>query len=283
MSPLEPMVLPGPGDSLAEEAVAVIRERSSLEPQFAVILGSGLAPAADGIAVDAELSFEGIPGFPPPTVPGHPGRLLLGEVSGVPAALFVGRIHYYEGRPLGLCSLPVRVAAMLGVHTIVLTASVGALEPSLVPGQLVVAEDHLNLMGDNPLRGWRRPDGTPPFVDLSEVYDRDLVKGAETAAQELGLEVTRGVYAAVAGPSYETPSEIEYLRGCGATVVGMSVVPEAVPARAFEMRVLGVFVVANTAGGEKLSHEEVVRVAESSAAGLGRLLSTLAPDLAERA
>ena len=275
-----PRVFPGPGDSLAEEAVAVIRERNAVEPEFAVILGSGLARSGDGFDVHAELSFEGIPGFGPSSVPGHPGRLLLGELRGREAAVFVGRLHYYEGRPLGLCALPIRVAAALGASTVVLTASVGALDPSLAPGQLVVAEDHLNLMGDNPIRGWRRPDGTPPFVDLSEVYDRELAKLAEAAAHEEGLEVTRGVYAAVAGPSYETPSEIEYLRRCGATVVGMSVVPEAVPARAFGMRVLGLFVVTNPVGGPKLSHQEVLRVAESTAGGLGRLLFTLAPDLA---
>jgi purine-nucleoside phosphorylase len=282
VSRFEPLVLPGPGDSLAEEAAALIRERTKVVPEFVVILGSGLSPAVADLDVDGEISFEGIPGFQSSSVPGHPGRLVTGALGGVPAAAFVGRLHYYEGHPLGLCALPVRVATSLGAHTLVLTASVGALDPALEAGQLVVAEDHLNLMGDNPLRGWRNADGTPPFVDLSEVYDRDLAKLAEAAAGELGLDLVRGVYAAVAGPSYETPAEIEWLRRAGASVVGMSIVPEAVPARAFGMRVLGLFVVTNAVGGPKLTHGDVLRVAAASAGGLGRLLVALAPDLAER-
>jgi purine-nucleoside phosphorylase len=275
----EPVVLPGPGDTLAEEAVAVIRERTDVVPAFAVILGSGLSGAADAFDVDAEVSFEGIPGFPPPSAPGHPGRFVSGAVDGVPAIAFAGRIHYYEGHALGLSALPVRLAALLGAHSVVITASVGGLDPSLRTGQLVIGSDHLNLLGDNPLRGWHRPDGTPPFVDLSAVYDAGLADTAETLARELGLRATRGVYAAVPGPSYETPSEIEVLRRAGATVVGMSVVPEAVPARALNLRVLGLFVVTNTVGGPKLQHEDVVRIGEGTAGELGRLLSRLAPAL----
>jgi purine-nucleoside phosphorylase len=274
--------LPGPGDGLAEEAAAVIRERTKIVPEFAVVLGSGLAGAAEGLEVDAELPFEEIPGFPPPSVPGHPGRLLLGTLAGSPAAVFVGRIHFYEGHSLGSCALLVRVAAALRAHTVVLTAAAGGLDPALSPGDLVIGEDHLNLMGEDPLRGWRRPDGTPAFVDLSHVYDADLAKLAEAAAGDLGLDVARGVYAAVSGPSYETPAEVEYLRRAGATVVGMSVVPEAVPACALGLRVLGLFVVTNAVGGLGLDHQAVLRAAESSAGGLGRLLSGLARDLGER-
>jgi purine-nucleoside phosphorylase len=282
MTEQEPVILPGPGDRLAEEATAAIRRRTKIVPEFAVVLGSGLAAAAAGLEVDAEVPFEEIPGFPPPSVPGHPGRLLLGTLAGRPAVVFVGRLHFYEGHSLGLCALPVRVAAELQAHTVVLTASAGGLDRALSPGSLVVGEDHLNLMGENPLRGWRRPDGTPAFVDLAHVYDADLAKLAEVAAGDLGLDVARGVYAAVPGPSYETPAEIEYLRRAGATVVGMSVVPEAVPACALGLRVLGLFVVTNAVGGLGLDHQAVLRVAESSAGGLGRLISGLAPELGER-
>ncbi|MFN2544824.1 MAG: purine-nucleoside phosphorylase [Actinomycetota bacterium] len=279
MSGPEPFVVPGPGDRLDEEAVALIRERTDVAPTFAVILGSGLSGAASCMDIDVELSFEGIPGFPPPTSPGHPGRFLAGSIDGIPAAMFAGRIHYYEGHPLALCSLPVRLSASLLAHTLVVTASVGGLDPALETGTIVVASDHLNLLGDNPVRGWHRPDGTPAFVDLGEVYDRDLADRAEKAARDLGLEVSRGVYAAVPGPSYETPAEIELLRRAGGSVVGMSVVPETVPARALGMRVLGLFVVTNALGGPELSHTDVVRIGEERAGDLGRLLTRLAAEL----
>ena len=275
----EPEALPGPGDRLPEEAAAVIRERTSMAPEFAVVLGSGLAPAVADLESDAGLSFDGLPGFPPPSVPGHPGRFVTGTLAGVPIAAFLGRIPYYEGHPMSLCTLPVRVARALGAHTIVLTAAVGAIDAELAPGELVVARDHLNLMGAGPLRGWRRPDGTPPFVDLSALYDLELAAEAMGAAEELGLRPSRGVYAAVPGPTYETAAEIELLRRVGATVVGMSVVPEALAAAALGMRVLGLFVVTNATGGPKLDHEDVVRVGADAAAGLGRLLSRLAPHL----
>src|SRR5205807_4010573 len=175
---LDPVVRPGPGDRLPEEAAAVIRERTLIAPDVAVILGSGLGPVVTEMEEDAEIAFDGLPGFPQPSVPGHPGRLVIGTLDGVPAAAFVGRIHYYEGHPMSLCTLPVRVASMLRAHTVVVTAAVGGLDPSLAAGDLVVATDHLNLMGDNPLRGWRLPDGTPPFTDLTAVYDPELAGAA---------------------------------------------------------------------------------------------------------
>jgi purine-nucleoside phosphorylase len=282
MRTLDPLVRgpgPGPGDRLPEEAAAVIRERSTVVPDVVVILGSGLGPVAGEMEEDAEISFDGLPGFPQPSVPGHPGRLVMGALGGVPAAVFVGRIHYYEGHPMSLCTLPVRVASLLRAHTIVLTAAVGALDPRLGAGNLVVATDHLNFMGDDPLRGWRRPDGTPPFTDLTAVYDPGLSEAALAEGGSLGLPMARGVYAAVTGPSYETRAEIELLRRAGATVVGMSVVPEAIAAAALGMRVLGLFVVTNATGAGTLDHQDVVRVAADAAGGLGRLLSRMAPIL----
>ena len=266
-----------PGDTLAEDAAASIRARTGFEPEVAVALGSGLG---DSLPMDEEVSirYREITGFPEPTVPGHEGRLALGSVAGVPVAAFHGRFHRYEGHAFSVCALPVRVASLMGAGKMLLTAAVGALHPSLAPGDVVVASDHLNLMGGNPLLGWTFPDRTPAFVDLSEVYDRRMAELAASKAGELGIRVSTGVYVAVPGPSYETPAEAEFLRRAGGTVVGMSVVPEAVPARALGMRVVGLFAVANAVGAHT-SHAEVVRASGAAADALGRLLEAMLPEM----
>jgi len=266
------MDLPGPGDGLAEKAVATIRDRTGFAPSVAIVLGSGLGEALRDVSEEASFSFEELPGFPAPTVPGHAGRLVLGTLAGVPVAAFHGRIHYYEGNPMSSCALPVLVARHLGAGTVMLTAAVGGLDRSLSSGHLVVGTDHLNMMGTDPLRGWRNPDGSPPFVEMVDAYDPALADLAVASAETLGIPVARGVYAAMPGPSYETPAEIEHLRRAGATVVGMSVVPEAVPARALGMRVLGLFFVTNVAGGP-VTHEEVIRASGVMADATSRLIS----------
>jgi purine-nucleoside phosphorylase len=274
-----PVGVPGPGDLLAEKAVAVIRERTDLEPVAGIVLGSGLGSAIEGIHEEAAFSYEGLPGFPVPTVPGHSGRLVLGRFAGVPVAAFLGRIHYYEGHPMALASLPVRVAHLLGATTMIVTASAGSLDPSIAPGAVVVASDHINMMGENPLRGWRRPDGSPPFVDMTDVYDPALAEIAVRQVRDLGGTVERGVYLAASGPTYETPAEIDFMRRAGGTVVGMSVVPEAVPARALGMKVLGLFSVTN-ATGVHVSHVDVVRIGSEVGMLIGRLLERLLPQVA---
>src|SRR5207302_1554544 len=154
-----------------------------------------------------ELAFQSLPGFPPSSVPGHAGRLGLGELHGVPAAVFQGRIHFYEGHGIGSTTLIPRLAAALGAGTIVLTNASGGLDPGMRVGQLMLIQDHLNLLGANPLWGWRYPDGQPAFVDLSAVYSRRLFDLAARAALEAGIEVLQGVYAALSGPTFETPAE----------------------------------------------------------------------------
>lgn len=284
--------LASPGDGVPEGIVAAVRERTSSEPVAALVLGSGLgrvievAGAIAGRSEGIELHYSDLPGFPPPSVPGHAGTFWLGELGGRPFAAFRGRIHYYEGHPMRLASLTSRVAALLGARTMVLTAATGAVDTALAAGSLVVLRDHINLMGENPLRGWRMPDGSPAFIDVSGVYDAALADRALAAARELRPDgadaaggavrgrVTDGVYVAVSGPSFETPAEIEAFRRAGATVVGMSMVPEAVAARALGMRVLGLSFVTNAAGAA-VSHEEVLAASDQAAEAIGRILVEL--------
>ncbi|HEX6332378.1 MAG TPA: purine-nucleoside phosphorylase [Actinomycetota bacterium] len=269
--------LPSPGDRLAEEAAGVIRERSSLTPDVGMILGSGLGGVVADLADAESFPFPDLPGFPPPSVPGHAGELSLGLLGGVPVAAFEGRIHYYEGHELSRCSLPVRVARALGAETMVITAATGGVDRNLAPGSVVLGEDQINLMGANPLRGWKNADGSPPFVDLAAVFDPELAALAEERASALGVPLRRGVYVAMPGPTYETPAEIEMVRHFGGTVVGMSVVPESTAARALGMRVLGLFGVTNLAG--HASHDEVLRTAAIAAEAMSRLLRDLLPRL----
>lgn len=268
----EPSGLPSPGDGLAEAAVEAIRARTALEPDVGIVLGSGLGQVAEDLSEEASFAFADIPGFPEPTVPGHSGRLKLGELAGVPVAVFRGRFHFYEGNEMSVCALPARVSRLLGAGAMILTAAVGGIAEGLSTGHLVVGTDHLNMMGVSPLRGWRNPDGSPPFVELTQVYDRKLADLAVGSAESLGIPVSRGVYAAMPGPTYETPAEIEFLRRAGASVVGMSIVPEAVPARALGMRVLGLFFVTNAVGVE-VTHEEVVAASGAVAGAIGLLVA----------
>ncbi len=273
--------LPGPGDDLAAQGAAVVRAETGLEPRVGIVLGSGLGPAlGDQLSEEASFAFADLPGFPPAAVPGHAGRLTMGALAGVPVAAFSGRVHFYEGHGMDVPALLPRLARSLGARTMVLTAAVGGLQPDLPAGSVAVLRDHLNLMGTAPLRGWRYPDGTPTFIDTHEVYDPHLRRLALEAAASLGVRAVEGVYAAMSGPAYETPTEVAMLRQLGATVVGMSMVPEALPAAALGMRVLGLCSVTN-AVGEAVSHEEVIRVSSVTAVAIGRLLVDLFPRLPE--
>lgn len=284
-------LLPSPGDGVPEAIADAIRERTALQPVAGIVLGSGLSGAVEavkGAASEgaAEMSYADLPGFPPPSVMGHAGKLWLGEVGERALAVFQGRIHFYEGHGISMASVTSRVAAELGARTMVLTAAAGALDPTIDPGTLVVIRDHVNTMGVNPLLGWRMPDGSPAFVDVSEVYDRELSDRALTSARayfearsgagaaDVPAPVREGVYAAVSGPAYETAAETRMLHSLGGTVVGMSTVPEAVAARALGMRVLGLAFATNAAGAS-VSHEEVLVASKSASDVIGRVLLDL--------
>lgn len=270
---------PGPGDDLAARAAAVVRAETDLSPIAGVVLGSGLGPAlADHLEEQASFSFTDLPGFPASGVPGHAGKLVLGHLAGVPVAAFFGRVHFYEGHGMDVPALLPRLAKELGADTMVLTAAVGGLLAGEAAGTIVILRDHLNLMGESPLRGWRHSDGTPTFISTSDVYDAALRDMALERAQALGIASSIGVYAAMSGPAYETPTELAMLQNAGATVVGMSMVPESLPAAALDMRVLGLCSLTN-AFGEHVEHEEVVRVSNETAATVGKLLVDLMPRL----
>jgi purine-nucleoside phosphorylase len=271
--------VPSPGDDLAASGAAVVRAATPLVPRVGIVLGSGLGPAlGDDLEEEAAFAFTDLPGFPPPGVPGHAGRLIVGRLAGVPVAAFSGRVHVYEGHGIDVPALLPRLAAELGAHTMVVTAAVGGLEPGVEAGTVVVLRDHLNLMAAVPLQGWRYPDGMPAFVNTEAVYDVALRELALARAEALGIRSVMGVYAAMRGPAYETPAEVAMLQQLGATVVGMSMVPEALPAHALGMRVLGLCSLTN-AFGEHVSHEEVVRVSNETAIAVGRLLVDLFPRL----
>ena len=271
--------LPSPGDDLPARGAEIVRARTQLVPSVGLVLGSGLGPAIeDVLEVEASFAFTDLPGFPPPGVPGHAGTLSLGRFAGVAVAAFSGRVHHYEGYGMDVPALLPRLARELGAHTMVLTAAVGGLEPGVDAGIVVVLRDHLNMMGSAPLRAWRYPDGTPAFINTEEVYDREIADLAVERADALGIRAADGVYAAMSGPAYETPTEVAMLRRLGATVVGMSMVPEALPAVALGMRVLGICSLTN-AFGEHVTHEEVVRVSNETALAVGRLLVDLLPRL----
>jgi purine-nucleoside phosphorylase len=268
---------PGPPDTLAAEGASLVRERCAIEPSLALVLGSGLG---DAVAADVEAKyefvFESLPGFPAASVPGHRNRLEIGSLYGVDAAIFRGRVHFYEGHGIQATTLIPRLAAALGARVLVVTNAAGGLDASMRPGELMLIEDHINFMGVNPLLGWTYPSGAPAFVQLSDVYDRRLLALAQEEAARSGVAVRRGVYVGLPGPSYETPAETRFLSLAGAHAVGMSTVPEAVAARALGMEVLGISCIGNVAGGSD-DHEGVLAAARRAAGDLRAILSGVIP------
>jgi purine-nucleoside phosphorylase len=266
----------------AEHAARVIRARTKLEPRIAIVLGSGLGSFADDFDEAVNIPYEEIPGFMRSTAQGHAGRLVIGKVDTVPVVAMQGRVHYYEGYALEEVTFPIRTFKLLGVKTLILTNASGGINVGLNQGTLMVISDHLNLMGDNPLRGPNEERFGPRFPDMTSVYDHELQAIVVEEAKEISADVRRGVYGALAGPSYETPAEIHLLRSLGADAVGMSTVPEAIVARHMSMEVLGISCITNMAAGisdEPINHEEVMatgdRVRDTFAQLLRRVVSRI--------
>ena len=225
------------------EAVEVVRGRISTTPEFAIILGTGLGRLAAGIEAEATIAYAEIPHFPVATVETHTGRLIAGRLAGRHVIAMQGRFHRYEGYSLQQVTFPVRVMRLLGAHTLIVSNVSGGMNPLWRPGDLMLIDDHINLLGDNPLVGPNLDELGPRFPDMSEPYDRALQSLAEAAALELGIPLRRGVYVAVTGPNLETRAEYRMLRTLGADVVGMSTVPEVIVARHAAMRVFGLSII----------------------------------------
>jgi purine-nucleoside phosphorylase len=242
-------------------AADVVRGRVHGAPAVGVVLGSGLGGLADVLQDPVSLPYEQLPHWPASTVAGHEGRLVVGTLLGRSVAALSGRCHAYEGHTLQSVTFAVRVMGLLGVKGLVLTNAAGAINMAFAPGTFMAIDDHINLMGANPLEGPNDDRFGPRFPDMSQVYSARLRAVADRAAEATGLTLVHGVYAALRGPSYETPAEIRYLRAIGADAVGMSTVPEAIVARHMGIEVLGLSCISNMAAGvlpQPLDHAEVV-------------------------
>jgi purine-nucleoside phosphorylase len=244
-----------------EEAVDAIRSRVPEVPEIAIVLGSGLGDFASALDDAASMAYGDLPHWPASRVLGHEGRLAIGRSRGKLIAALAGRSHAYEGHDLQTVTFAVRVLGVLGVKTLILTNAAGGVNTGFLRGALMVIDDHINLLGNNPLAGPNDERFGPRFPDMTEVYSQRLRRIADEAGRELGLVLPHGVYVALLGPSYETPAEIRYLRTIGADAVGMSTVPEAIVARQMGMEVLGLSCISNMAAGvlpQPLHHDEVL-------------------------
>jgi purine-nucleoside phosphorylase len=249
----------------AEAAARFIQKRTKLRPKIALVLGSGLGAFADEFAGAARIPYAKIPHFPRSTAIGHAGQLVLGKVDGIEVAGMQGRVHLYEGYSAQDVAFPIRVFSRLGVKAVILTNAAGGIKKEFTQGRLVVISDHINLQGANPLFGPNADKFGPRFPDMTNAYDKKFRELTLAAGRGLGIDLGEGVYAALAGPSYETPAEIRYLRSIGADLVGMSTVPEVIAARHAGIRALGISCVTNAAAGvldQPLDHKEVLETAE---------------------
>ena len=262
----------------AQRAAEFLRGRVNDPPSVAIVLGSGLGDFADSLQDAVTVPYADIPHWPASAVVGHAGKLVVGSVAGKRVAALSGRAHFYEGHSMAVATFATRVMRLIDVRTLVLTNAAGGINLSFKPGTLMVIDDHINLMGTNPLVGGNDDRFGPRFPDMTEAYSKRLRQLADEAARSRHVAVAHGVYVAVHGPSYETPAEIRYLRTIGADAVGMSTVPEAIVANHMGMEVLGISCITNPAAGvlpQPLVHDEVMAVARRVRGEFSALLEAI--------
>ena len=267
---------------MTDEARRYIQGHTSVRPAIGLVLGSGLGAFADELTERTDIPYADIPGWPHSTAVGHAGRLIIGRLGTLDVAVMAGRAHLYEGYGMQQVTYGVRVLQSIGVRSMVFTNAAGGINLELERGGLVLISDHINLQGSNPLIGPNDDSVGPRFPDMSEAYSHAYRETAKQVAAEQGIAVSEGVYAAMTGPSYETPAEIRFLRAIGADVVGMSTVPEVIVANHMGIRVLGISCVTNMAAGilpQKINHEEVLETGAMVRDTLVRYLKALLPRL----
>lgn len=268
---------------MIENAAGTLRRATRLRPTLAIVLGSGFNAVAELIQIAARVSYRSIPGFPQAKVAGHQGNASIGHIKGTPVLLLCGRAHYYEGHRMETVTFPIRALAAFGIRDLLLTNAAGAINRRFRPGDFMMLSDHINGMGDNPLRGWTHAKRAP-FVDLSEAYDGVLRTKLRAAARKAGVQLREGVYVALSGPSYETPAEIRAWRRLGADAAGMSTVPEVIVARHCGLRVAGLSCLTNWAAGigrTALSHREVLETGRRAGSAACRLIEAFVRRVAD--
>ena len=264
----------------AERAAKFLLGKIKLRPRIGLVLGSGLGAFANELASATRIDYKTIPNFPRSTAIGHAGRMVIGKVADVPVAVMQGRVHFYEGYSPQQVVFPMRVMARMGVRAVLITNAAGGINRDFKQGCLVVLRDHINLQGMNPLIGANEDRFGVRFPDLTTVYWKPYQEAALAEGKRLGVEMAQGIYAALSGPSYETPAEIRYLRGIGADLVGMSTVPEVIAAAHLGIRVLGISCVTNMAAGildQPITAEEVLETGERVKADFEALLRAVIP------
>jgi inosine/guanosine/xanthosine phosphorylase family protein len=266
-----------------ENGAAAIRAHFGADfPRTVLVLGSGIGRFAEKLEEARSLSYAAIPGFSPSTVSGHAGKLMVGKLAGKKLAIMAGRIHLYEGHPPQAITTMIRILKTVGVERLILTNAAGGLKPDMVPGTLMIIDDHINFSGQNPLVGPNDDSFGPRFPDMSFAYDPELRTALKKAADSTGVKVRNGIYIFGLGPSFETPAEIRLFGSWGADAVGMSTVPECLVANHCGMKVAGLSLITNLASGlgeERLSHEEVIREGARAQEAIDRLLLAFFADL----
>lgn len=251
--------------SHVEEVMEIIRNQTGQAPEIGLILGSGLGDLADDIEHADYIPYHSLPYFPEPTVKGHKGRFVIGRLEGKTVIAMQGRYHHYEGYSLKQVAFPVEVMKALGIRTLIVTNAAGGINLNYSPGDLMLIQDHINMLGASPLIGPNDDQIGPRFPDMSASYDPSLIELAKKEAKKYDIKVREGVYLATPGPQYETPAEIRMMRTMGADAVGMSTVPEVIAARHAGLQILGISCITNMASGildQPLSHAEVIETAD---------------------
>lgn len=261
-----------------DKAVKTIKEKTDYQPTVGLILGSGLGDLADSVKAADFIEYKEIPGWPVSTIEGHKGRLVIGELEGTTVLIMQGRAHYYEGYPITQVGFPIRVMRRLGIETLIVTNAAGAINPDYKPGDVMALTDHLSLMamgGENPLRGPNMDEFGPRFPDMSRCYDPALIELAGKVGKEKKIALHSGVYVCLAGPSFETPADLRFLKIIGADAVGMSTVPEVIVAVHSGMKVLGFSGISNKAnldGSTITTHQEVLQAGKEIAPKLEAII-----------